>query len=57
MILKLMINKTGLNCELYSMHSLRIGSTSDLIKLQYPIEVVKRLGRWKSNAIYQYIRH
>ena len=46
----------GVNEMLYDMHSLRIGRTSDLIKFNYPIEVVKRMGRWRSNVIYKYIR-
>ena len=55
-ILKKMIRNTGLDYNLYSMHSFRIGRTNDLIKLNYPIDVVQRLGRWRSNAVYKYIR-
>ena len=55
-ILREMINRIGLDSTLYSMHSFRIGRTSDLINCGYPIEEVQRLGRWKSNAVYNYIR-
>ena len=57
MVLAKAIKGLGLNHKNYSFHSLRIGMASWLIKLGYPIEVVKRLGRWKSNAIYRYIRN
>ena len=56
MILKTALTNMGLNNNLYSFHSFRIGRTSDLIKMGYPLEVVKRLGRWKFNAVYKYIR-
>ena len=55
-VLKLVIDKLGLNSKLYSMHSFHIGRTIDLIKYNYPLEVVQRMGRWKSNAVLHYIR-
>ena len=55
-LLRLAIDNLGLECANYDMHSLRIGRTSDLSKFNYSIEEVKRMGRWKSNAIYKYIR-
>ena len=55
-ILRDCLKAIGVNEMLYDMHSLRIGRTSDLIKFNYPIEVVKHMGRWKSNVIYKYIR-
>ena len=50
-----MISHLTLNPNLYDFHSLCIGRTSDLIKIGYPIETVKKLGRWKSNAVYKYV--
>ena len=55
-LLRTLISNIGLNSALYDMHSFRIGRASDLIKYGYPIEEVKRLGRWKSNVVYKYIR-
>ena len=55
-ILKKGITAVGLNPALYSMHSFHFGRTSDLIKQNYPIDVVKRIGRWKSNSVFRYIR-
>ena len=55
--LHLAITAIGLKCHLYDCHSFRGGQCSELIKLGYPIEVVKRLGRWRSNAVYRYIKN
>ena len=55
-VLKLMIQRLSLDNTLYSMHSFRIGRTSDLIKFKYPLDVVQRMGRWRSNAVLKYIR-
>ena len=55
-LLRALIKRLGLNDKLYDFHSLRIGRTTDLIKFNYSLEEVKRMGRWKSNIIYKYIR-
>ena len=55
-LLKAMIVKLGLDPQVYDMHSLRIGRTSDLIKFKYPVEEVRCMARWQSNVIYKYIR-
>ena len=46
----------GLDGKLYDLHSMRIGRTNDLIKFNYDIEVVRRLGRWRSSCVYKYLR-
>ena len=51
-----MLTKLGKNCKLFSVHNFRIGRCNDLLKLGLSIDSVKRLGRWKSNAIYKYFR-
>ena len=56
-ILKEMLTKLGLNCDLYGMHSLRIGRASDLLlKFNYSISEIKRAGRWRSGAVFRYLR-
>ena len=50
------IKRINLDSSLYGMHSFRIGRTCDLVKFGYSIEEIKRLGRWKSNVVYKYIR-
>ena len=55
-VLRQVIAKIGLDATLYDMHSFRIGRTTDLIKYGYSIDQVQRLGRWRSNVIFKYIR-
>ena len=54
--LKLMIKKAGFNEKLYGTHSLRAGRTNDLYKLGLSVETIKKLGRWRSNAVFRYLR-
>ena len=54
--LRIMIQRLGLNEKLYSMHSFRIGRTSDLIEFNYSLDEVQRMGRWRSNSVLRYIR-
>ena len=55
-LLKSMISNLGLEARNYGMHSLRIGRTSDLIRYNYPLDEVRRMGRWRSNTVFKYIR-
>ena len=55
-MLKKSIKKLNLDCRLYNTHSFRIGRCSDLLKMGVPIEKIKLMGRWKSNAVFKYIR-
>ena len=55
-VLKDVLQNLGLEHENYGMHSFRVGRASDLIKYHYTIEEVKKMGRWRSNAVYRYIR-
>ena len=50
------IKKLNLDCRLYNTHSFRIGRCSDLLKMGVPIEKIKLMGRWKSNAVFKYVR-
>ena len=55
--LKLLIQRCGIQPELYSSHSLRIGRCSDLMDLGLSVETIKKLGRWKSNTVFTYLRN
>ena len=57
MVLKLMVKNAGFNEKFYSTHSLRSGRSSDLYKLGISIEKIKKLGRWRSNAVYRYLKY
>ena len=56
-VLRTCLKRLNLNPNAFDCHSLRVGRTSDLIKMGVPIELVKIMGRWKSNAVYRYIRN
>ena len=54
--LKLMIKKAGFDHKFYRSHSLRAGRSCDLFRLGVSIENIKKLGHWKSNDIYRYLK-
>ena len=54
-VLKLLLDRLGLDSSCYGVHSLRIGRASELIKY-HDLEFVKRAGRWQSNIVFKYIR-
>ena len=54
--LKDLLKSLNLDSSLYGTHSFRIGRATDLSKEGFSIDQIKRLGRWKSNAIFKYIR-
>ena len=45
-----------MNAHLYNVHSLRIGRCGDLLKLGVSIENIKKIGHWRSNAVFTYLR-
>ena len=55
-MLKAMIAKSGINAQAYSTHCLRSGRALDLMKLGLSIKTIKKLGRWKSNTVYAYLK-
>ena len=54
--LKLMIKCLDINADCYNVGSMRSGRATDLLKFGYTVEEIKRMGRWKSNAVYKYFR-
>ena len=55
-VLRKMVKKVDLDPKLYNTHSLRIGRASDLMKMGTPLDTIKYLGRWKSNAVLRYLK-
>ena len=55
-MLRMLITALNLNPQVYDCHSFRIGRSTDLLKFGFDVETIKRLGRWKSNAVYKYMR-
>ena len=56
MLLKSTLNKCGFNPHNFSVHSLRSGRASDLLSYGVSVETIKKLGRWKSNAVFKYLK-
>ena len=54
--LRTLLDRLDLDSALYDVHSFRSGCTCDLWKFGYSIEKIKALGRWKSNAVYKYLK-
>ena len=55
-VLKSAIKKAGLNYKLYNCSSFRSGRAVDLLRKKISVETIRKLGRWKSSAIYRYFR-
>ena len=54
-MLKKCIQQIGLNSNLYSFHGFRAGRGGDLLKLGLSVETIKKIGRWRSNAVFAYL--
>ena len=55
--LKKVIKEAGFDEKFYDSHSLRTGRTCDLLKLGLSVETIKKIGRWKSNAVFRYLKY
>ena len=55
-MLRKLLKASGINTERYSMHGFQVGQSLDLLKLGVSVETIKKLGRWKSNAVFNYLR-
>ena len=55
-MLQQLTQSLGLNHTLYSFHGFRGGCATDLYEMGVSVETLKKLGRWKSNAVYTYLR-
>lgn len=50
------IRNAGLPIQKFKSHSFRIGRATTLASQGIPTDIIKQLGRWKSNAVDHYIR-
>ena len=51
------ISRINLDPMLYDCHSFRIGCATDLYKANFSLTFISRVGRWRSNAVYKYLRN
>ena len=56
-ILKKLLILRNLNPKLYGTHGFRSGRSVDLLDMGVSVETIKSLGRWKSSAVYSYLKH
>ena len=56
-VLKSCLCRLNLDFTLYDFHSYRIGMASDVMKNHFSLEEIKQKGRWKSNAVYKYLKN
>ena len=54
-ILKSAIKNLDLDENNYNTHSLHIGRAKDLQKEGFSVDEIKEVGRWRSNAVYNYL--
>ena len=54
--LRNLLSRLTLDAHLYDTHSFRIGRAGDLLKLNYSISQIRKIGRWRSNVVYKYLR-
>ena len=52
--IKLVAQRLGLPVDDYSGHSLRAGGAADLFIARVPYFIIKKMGRWSSNAAMVY---
>ena len=50
------ITKLGFNPKKFVFHCFRSGRATELLKLGYTIEQIMRFGRWRSNAVFKYLK-
>ena len=55
-VLKTCLKRVNIDHTLYSLHSLRAERACDMLKQGFSIEYIKRIGCWKSNAVYKYLK-
>ena len=52
-VMRMALDRLGLDSSLYDFHSYRGGRAGDLMKMQFSILDIKSAGRWSSNAVYK----
>ena len=56
-VLKTLISRLGLDQNLYTVHGIRTGRAGDLLDLGVSVETIKKLGCWRFNAVFTYLRN
>ena len=57
MVLRQLLNeKLNLNPSVYDFIGFRSGRATDMFETGYTVDQIKHAGRWKSNAVYKYLK-
>ena len=52
-----LLNQAGFQADNYGTHSFRIGRCGDLLlRYHLDVEIIKKLGRWKTNVVFDYLK-
>ena len=54
---KMLLKLENFDDRLYTLHSIRSGRAGNMLSLGFTVETIKKLGRWKSNAVFKYFRN
>ena len=54
-LLKDLLIRNRLTFSRYGVHGMCAGRASDLLQMGVSVDTIKKLGRWKSNAVYTYL--
>ena len=55
-VLKSAIDSANIDSNRYNSQGLRAGRAVELLELGVSVETIRKIGRWKSNVIYTYLR-
>ena len=55
--LRKLLSLNNLDASLYCSHAFRSGRAGDLTDLGVSVETIRKLGRWRSSAVYTYLRN
>lgn len=56
-ILKNMLELSNIETDCYNVHSFRIGHANDMRRLGKDVSYIKNKGRWKSSAVWNYLKY
>ena len=55
-VFKLLLERCSFNTNAYGLHGFRAGRATDLAAAKIPIPLIMKLGRWRPNVVYKYLR-
>ena len=55
-MLKNLLQQNGLDASYYCFHCIRAGRALDMLDQNFALDVIKKIGRWRSTAVYAYLK-